>query len=101
MEINIKKVMSLDLYRILDIDEDATDSDVSNIVLSSSTQLNAKNGRRRNAPVYPYLKSKLYATLTYSNVSRIWVKCGLHRQWEYKLAVPTRRERDVHFVSTS
>jgi len=32
MEINIKKVMSLDLYKILDIDEDATDSDVSNIV---------------------------------------------------------------------
>jgi len=37
MEINIKKVMTLDLYKILDIDEDATDSDVSNIVLSSST----------------------------------------------------------------
>jgi len=30
MEIDIKKVTSLDLYKILDIDEDASDSDVSN-----------------------------------------------------------------------
>jgi len=30
MEINIKKVMSLDLYNVLAVDEDATDSDVSN-----------------------------------------------------------------------
>jgi len=30
MEIDLKKVMSLDLYKTLDIDEDASDSDVSN-----------------------------------------------------------------------
>ena len=29
MEIDIKKVMSLDLYKILDIEDDASDSDVS------------------------------------------------------------------------
>jgi len=29
MEIDIKKVMSLDLYNILDIDEDASESNVS------------------------------------------------------------------------
>jgi len=34
-----------------------------------SNQLNAKNGCRRNAPLYPYLKSKLYATVIYSNVT--------------------------------
>jgi len=33
MEIDIKKVMSLDLYKILDIEEDASDSDVSNIMM--------------------------------------------------------------------
>jgi len=31
MEIDIKKVMSLDLYKILDIEDDASDSDVSNV----------------------------------------------------------------------
>ena len=30
MEIDIKKVMSLDLYKILDVDEEASDNDVSN-----------------------------------------------------------------------
>lgn len=34
MEIDIKKVMSLDLYEILALDDDATDNDVSYIVLS-------------------------------------------------------------------
>jgi len=29
MEIDIKKVMTLDLYKILDIQEDASESDVS------------------------------------------------------------------------
>ena len=37
-----------------------------------SNQLNAKNGCRRNAPLYPYLKSKLYATVIYSNVTLEW-----------------------------
>jgi len=32
MDIDIKKVTSLDLYKILDIDEDASDSDVSDNV---------------------------------------------------------------------
>jgi len=33
MEIDIKKVMSLDLYKILDIEEDASDNDVSNVCI--------------------------------------------------------------------
>ena len=32
MDTNIKKVMNLDLYEILGVDEDATDSDVSDTV---------------------------------------------------------------------
>jgi len=27
-------------------------------------------------------------------------KCRVHCQWEYKLAVPTHRERDVQFLCT-
>jgi len=34
MDIDIKKVTSLDLYKILDIDEDASDNDVSNTRVS-------------------------------------------------------------------
>jgi len=46
METNIKKVMNLDLYEILAVDEDATDSDVSNIVLERGSD------KMRNTSTY-------------------------------------------------
>jgi len=46
MEIDIKKVMSLDLYKILDIEEDASDNDVSDVRTRATSVTKHRTGSK-------------------------------------------------------
>jgi len=68
MEIDIKKVMSLDLYKILDIEEDASDNDVSNVCIWRFENWRLSVSSARCYLPWKFTENKYYYLLLFSTV---------------------------------